>query len=224
MKILCVEDNQEISSLVSTILKREGHAVDACENGQDAFNKACMNIYDLIILDYNLPCKNGYEICRDLRSIKINSYIMFLTIKNDLKDKLDCLRIGGDEYMKKPFSNSELIEKVNALARRPKKVLSNPLEYKNLKLDINSKRAFFLDKNINLTKKEFTILYFLIMNKDIVVSRDLLLEKMWDMNIDPISNIIEVYMSKIKNKLKEKTGQGFIKNSRGVGYYIGNVN
>jgi DNA-binding response OmpR family regulator len=224
MKILCVEDNQEILTLVSTMLKKEGHAVDTCDNGQNAFNKACMNIYDLIILDYNLPCKNGYEICRDLRSININSYIIFLTIKNDLKDKLDCLRIGGDEYMKKPFSNSELIEKINVLSRRPKKVLSNPLYYKTLRLDLNSKRVFFLGKNINLTKKEFAILYFLIINKDIIVSRDLLIEKMWDMNIDPLSNIVEVYMSKIKNKLKEVTGHNFIKNSRGVGYYVGNVN
>jgi DNA-binding response OmpR family regulator len=224
MKILCVEDNQEILDLVYTILKQDGHAVDTCDNGQDAFNKACMNTYDLIILDYNLPCKNGYEVCKSLRSINVSSYIIFLTIKNALKDKLDCLRIGGDEYMKKPFSNSELIEKVNTLSRRPKKILSNPLFYKNLKLDINSKRAFFLDKNVNLTKKEFTILYFLIINKDIVVSRDLLLEKMWDNNIDPLSNVVEVYISKIKNKLKEKTGQSFIKNSRGVGYYVGNVN
>jgi CheY-like chemotaxis protein len=86
MKILCVEDNQEILTFVSTILKKESHAVDTCDNGQDAFDKACSNKYDLIILDYNLPCKNGYEICRDLRSININSYIMFLTIKSDLKD------------------------------------------------------------------------------------------------------------------------------------------
>jgi DNA-binding response OmpR family regulator len=142
MKILCVEDNQEILTFVSTILKKESHAVDTCDNGQDAFDKACSNKYDLIILDYNLPCKNGYEICRDLRSININSYIMFLTIKSDLKDKLECLRIGGDEYMKKPFSNLELIEKINVLSRRPKKILNNHIEYKSLKFDYNIDTKF----------------------------------------------------------------------------------
>jgi len=223
MKILCVEDNQELLNFVSTILNKEGHAVDTCDNGQNAFDKACLNKYDLIILDYNLPCKNGYEICKDLRSVNIDSYIMFLTIKSSLKDKLECFRIGCDEYMKKPFSNLELIEKVNVLSRRPKKIINNPVQYKTLKLDTNSKSVFFLNKNVNLTKKEFSILYFLIINKDMIVSRDLLMEKMWDMNIDPLSNVVEVYMSKIKNKLKEKTGQSFIKNSRGVGYYVGNI-
>jgi DNA-binding response OmpR family regulator len=221
MKILCVEDNQEILNFVSAILKKEGHAVDTCINGQNAYEKACLNIYDLIILDYNLPCKNGYEICKDLRSVNINSYIMFLTIKNDLSDKLDCLRIGGDEYMKKPFSNSELIEKINVLSRRPKLFLNKVIKYDEMTLNNNSKQLFYLTKKINLTKKEFSILYFLVINKDIVISKDLLIEKIWDMNLDPFSNIVEVYISKIKNKLKEETGKSFIKNKRGVGYYVG---
>lgn len=221
MKILCVEDNQEILRFVSTILKKEGHAVDTCINGQNGFEKARLNIYDLIILDYNLPCKNGYEICRDLRSIKVDSYIMFLTIKNDLKDKLDCFRAGCDEYMKKPFSNSELIERVNVLARRPKVYLDKIIKFDEMVLNNNSKQLYYLSKKIDLTKKEFSILHFLIINQDIVVSKDLLVQKIWDMSLDPCSNIVEVYISKIKNKLKKETGKSFIKNKRGVGYYVG---
>lgn len=223
MKILCVEDNQEILNFISTMLKKEGHVVDICDNGQNAFDMAFLNKYDLIILDYNLPCKSGYEVCKDLRSVKVDSYIIFLTIKSDTKDKIECLKAGGDEYMKKPFSNSELIERINALSRRPKKLIHNPIIYENLKLDINSKRAFFLNETINLTRKEFAILYFLLINKDIVISRDLLIEKLWDINVNPVSNVVEVYINKIKNKLKEKTGQSFIKNNRGIGYYIGDI-
>ena len=223
MKILCVEDNQEILNFISTMLKKEGHVVDICDNGQNAFDMAFLNKYDLIILDYNLPCKSGYEVCKDLRSVKVDSYIIFLTIKSDTKDKIEFLKAGGDEYMKKPFSNSELIERINALSSRPKKLIHNPIIYENLKLDINSKRAFFLNETINLTKKEFSILYFLLINKNVVISRDLLIEKLWDINVNTTSNVVEVYINKIKNKLKEKTGQSFIKNNRGIGYYIGDI-
>ncbi len=222
MKILYIEDDLDSIKIIKRILEKEYYIIEFATDGYDGLRKASMNEYDLIILDVNLPSKDGFEICKELR--KNNSTpIIFLTSNIADEDLIKGLKIGGDDYIKKPFNKEELVLRIENILKRPKNLIEHKIVFDDFLLSLDSKKLFFKDKEIYLTKKEFNILELLFLNKNIVFSRDDIFYKIWDENGNPFSNNVEVFIKNIRKKIKEVTKIELIKNVKGQGYYIGNI-
>ena len=177
-KILIVEDESSISDFVKLELEYEGYQVSIKEDGREGLKEALENDYDLIILDIMLPSMNGFEICRRLKREK-NTPIIMLSAKDSVTDKVNGLQIGADDYIPKPFAIEELLARINAIFRRVDSLDNYIVKFKDLVINRNSRTVSKNDKEINLTTKEYELLMILIDNKDKVVTRDELLEKIW---------------------------------------------
>jgi DNA-binding response OmpR family regulator len=178
------------------------------------------NQYDLIISDLMMPIMDGIELVKEIRKNKILSPILILTVRDSIKDKVIGLDCGADDYLTKPFSFDELTARVRALLRRNETTKENILSVGALKLDLVSHKASVSDIEINLTPKEFAILEYLLRNKNRVISRTKLVEHVYDLNFDSGTNVIDVYINKLRNKISNEKGDDFIKTIRGIGYVI----
>ena len=224
MKILYIEDDIKTIEAVKIILNKNYFIIDYETDGSAGLSKASMNNYDLIIMDINLPNKNGLDICKDLRSIKNTTPIIFLTSNKDEESLLDAFKIGGDDYMRKPFNKEELILRIETIFRRSNSnYLKDKINCGDFYLDLNSKKLFFKQHKIYLTKKEFNILELFFRNKNIIIDRQKIFDKVWDENDNPFSNILEVFIKNIRQKINKYTKIELIKNVKGSGYYIGNI-
>jgi len=221
MKILVVDDDLSISIQLKKYLEKNGFVVDVSNNGSSGLSLALSNVYDLILLDINLPGMDGVSVCANLRSSKIYTPIIFLTVKNELSNKIRSFNIGCDDYIVKPFSMRELILRINAISRRSKVLLEEVLEYEDLKMNLLNKEVYRNNKLIILSKKEFLLLKYLMLNIGSVLSRDNIFDNVWDMNANPASNIVEVYINKLRKKIDYNGAEPFINNLLGMGYYIG---
>ena len=218
-KILLIEDDNKISNLVKELLEEENYVVDQEFDGEAGFFKALEEPYNLILLDIMLPKMNGFKVCSKIRSVGNQTPILMLTAKSGEYDLEEGLDTGADDYLTKPFSSVELKARVRALLRRNKNK-GNTLIDEDLKLDIEARSVTFKDTEINLSEKEFDLLANLIENTGSVISKQELLEEVWD-NIYPKEeelNNVEVYIGYLRKKLKPFKVDEKIKTVRGFGY------
>ncbi len=220
MKILVVEDEERVAHFIQKGLKEEGHAVDVSYDGEDGEFLAEINDYDLIILDLMLPKKNGIVVCRELRASGVATPVLMLTARDSIEDKVRGLDAGADDYLAKPFAFEELLARVRALLRRQSDSKSPILKIADLELDPISRRVTRNDKAIRLTTKEYALLEYLLRNKDKVLSRTLIGEHVWDMNFDPESNVIDVYISHLRSKIDKGYEPPLLHTLRGQGYLL----
>ena len=218
-KILMVEDESSISDFVKLELEYEGYQVSIKEDGREGLKEALENDYDLIILDIMLPSMNGFEICRRLKREK-NTPVIMLSAKDSVTDKVNGLQIGADDYIPKPFAIEELLARINAIFRRVDSLDNHIVKFKDLVINRNSRTVSKNDKEINLTTKEYELLMILIDNKDKVVTRDELLEKIWGYEYEPETNVTDVYVRYLRSKLNNENKEEYIQTIRSVGYIM----
>lgn len=205
MRLLLIEDDQDIARSVSLALKEANYVVDTAEDGENGLFQVRTNNYDLLILDYNLPRLSGREILKAIRDEKINIPILVTTVHSDVVDRVDLLNLGADDYLTKPFVLSELLARIKAILRRPEKIQSRVLTLNGLELDSDKFIVTKNDQRIFLSSKEFALLEYLLLNKGRVLSRQEIMEHVWDMNADPFSNTIEVHIGNLRRKIETQT-------------------
>lgn len=220
MKILVVEDNPNIVNFLQKALEQQGYAIDIASDGKEGFYLATTNSYDIILLDIMLPYINGIDLCKDLRTYKINTPILILTAKEESEDIITGLDSGADDYMTKPFVLNELLARIRVLLRRNLTTYNNVLEFKDLKLDIVKKTLIRDKKNIELTAKEFAILELLVKNQNSIVSESMIIESVWDMNYVNASNLVKVYIYRLRNKINKGFKERYINNIKNFGYSL----
>ncbi len=217
MRVLLVEDEERLATTIARGLRREGMAVDVVLDGAAALDKAAFNNYDVIVLDRNLPKVHGDEVCRQLVARDCLSRILMLTAAGSIKDRVTGLDLGADDYLPKPFALSELVARIRALARRAAPAVPPVLARGDLTLDPAKHLAQRGDRDLNLTKKEFGVLEVLLSAEGRVVSAEELLEKAWDENADPFTNVVRVTIMTLRRKLGDPP---LIETVAGVGYKI----
>jgi len=220
MRVLIVEDEAEIASFIKKGLEAEGYSVDAAGDGKKGLDLARINDYDLIVLDIMLPEKDGLEVCRELRKEKTNVLVLILSVKSDSSVKVEALDAGADDYLTKPFSFEELLARIRALQRRGKTIMGPKLKVEDLEMDTAAHKVFRAGKLINLSKKEFSLLEYLMRNQGVVLTRAMILEHVWDMNADPFTNTVDVHIMELRDKIDEGHRKKFIQTVRGTGYKI----
>ena len=220
MKILLVEDNKKISDNLKSGLTILGFLVEVFEDGLQAYNHLLRNrgVYDLVLLDILLPNKNGVEICKDWRKNSINIPIIMLTALSEIDNKIEGLDGGADDYISKPFNIQEVAARINALMRRPVNFVNDILDFGFIKMDSTTHTVFFEKKEIDLTRQEFRILNYLLRHQNQVVTREQILANVWDFAFNGFSNVVDVHITNLRNKLGK--GNTIIKTVRGVGYEI----
>ncbi len=222
MRILVVDDDKNLCSTIKRGLEENAFAVDCVHNGDDGVYYASTTPYDLIILDVMMPLKSGFEVCRELRLEKNDTPVLMLTAKDDIEDRVTGLDLGADDYLIKPFDYSELLARVRALRRRKGKNRSPKLKISNLSLNTITREVRYKNNPIELTTKEFSILQYLMLNPDAVVSRRMIETHAWDYDFDSTSNLVDVYIRRIRQKIDPDMGKEIITTVRGAGYRIPN--
>lgn len=220
MRILVVEDEHKIANAIKKGLEQNGYAVDVVYDGEEGLDMALTENYDIIILDLMLPTMDGITICQNLRDENVSTPVLMLTAKSELDDKVTGLNCGADDYMTKPFSFAELLARISALLRRPQTMLNNTLKCADLEMDLNNFAVNRANKAINLSKKEFTLLEFMIRNKNQVLTKDSIIEHVWNYDADVLPNTVEVYMRYLRNKIDKPFKKELIKTVRGFGYML----
>jgi heavy metal response regulator len=220
MRILVVEDEKKVASFIKKGLEEEYYSVDTAPDGREGFHLALAEEYDLIILDVMLPFKDGFTILKELRQQNISAPVLFLTAKDSLTDKIEGLDLGADDYLTKPFSFEELVARVRALLRRSSQIKSLDLKAGDLILDTQTHKVHRNNAEISLTPKEYSILEYLIRNKNKIISRTVLTEHVYDYHFDTDTNVIDVYINKLRNKIDKGVDRQLLCTIRGVGYMI----
>lgn len=220
MKILLIEDEKKVASFIKRGLEEEFFTVDVAYDGEKGEFMALTSEYDLIILDILLPKKNGLDVLKSLRANKIDTPILILTAKGSIEDKVEGLNLGADDYLTKPFAFAELLARVRTLLRRSSSEKSNIIKVADLELDIVKHTVKRGDKIIDLTAREFALLEYMIRNKGRVLTRTMIAEHIWDYHFDTGSNIIDVYIRRLRKKIDEGFPKKLIHTIRGVGYTI----
>jgi DNA-binding response OmpR family regulator len=225
VKILLVDDNLSLLDQIRQILTSQRYIVETVSNGEEALDKLCENPFDLIILDIMMPKMDGFTALREMRQIKIDAPVLMLTAKGDSTDKVKGLDLGADDYLNKPFSMDELLARVRALLRRSTGQSQSVLEFRDLALDTVSRKVTTGGMPVELTPREFSILEFLLHNKDRVVTRFSLAEHVWGDDFDPfsMSNFMDVHMKNLRHKIGDTGTARIIRTVRGVGYIIGDT-
>ncbi len=220
MKILVIEDEKKVANFLQKGLKEEQYVVDVAYDGLDGEHLATTNDYDLILLDIMLPGKDGIEILKTLRQRQINIPVIMLTAKEMVEDKLEGFNAGCDDYISKPFSFEELLVRIRAVLRRGSGALSNVLTFADLTLDLISHKVIRDGREIELTAKEYTLLEYLVRNPNRVLTRTMIAEHVWDYNYDSFTNVIDVYINYLRNKVDRGFASKLIHTVRGVGYVL----
>ncbi len=222
MRVLVVEDEHKIASSIKKGLEQEHYAVDVTYDGTSGYDLASAEEYDLIILDLMLPDMNGIDICKKLRAQNIHTPILILTAKGQIQDKVEGLDSGADDYMTKPFSFEELLARIRALIRRPKDAVSTKLEARDLSLNTITYQVERNRQKIKLSGKEYALLEYLMRNTDRILSKEEIMNHVWDYDSDVLPNTIEVYIKNLRNKIDTPFPEltSLISTVRGFGYIL----
>ncbi|GJM80494.1 response regulator transcription factor [Paenibacillus timonensis] len=223
MRILIVEDEEDLARALAKGLKREGYAVDIALDGLIGWEMADTNEYDVMILDINLPELDGISLCQQIRrsSHHPDVLILMLTARSHPDEVEEGLDSGADDYLRKPFVFNELLARIRALLRRSSSVKSPVLQYEELTLDTNRKEVWFRKERISLTRKEFGLLEYLMLYPGEVISSERLLEHVWDIHADPLSSTVRVHINSLRRKLSHhdpEAGERYIQTVQGHGY------
>ena len=220
-KILLVEDEIKIANAIKRGLKYEGFEVSIATDGEEGLELGKTLDFDCIILDRMLPLKEGVEVCKELRKSNIKTPIIMLTAKSGVNDKVEGLDAGADDYLAKPFSLDELLARIRALLRRPNNIVSDELKVGDLILNTTTFEARRDDKLINLSKKEYDLLEYLMRNANRIISKEKIINHVWDFDSDILPNTVEVYMGYLRNKIdKPFKDKKMLQTVRGFGYKL----
>jgi DNA-binding response OmpR family regulator len=220
MRILLVEDEERIASFVARGLKEAHYVVDVAGDGEKGLFMAEVNDYDLLILDIMLPGKDGISVCRELRAKKIGFPILMLSAKDTTDDKVRGLNFGADDYLAKPFAFKELLARVQALLRRKSPDKGMVLTIGDLELNQLNHKVTRQGKEIELTSKEYALLEYMMLNSGKVITRTMISEHVWHEDFDSFTNVIDVYMNYLRNKIDKGSKNPLIRTVRGSGYTI----
>ena len=220
MRLLVIEDERKIARIITESLKREKYAVDAAYDGEEGFNLADSQPYDLLIVDRMLPGLEGMEIVKKLRENGKNMPILFLTALSTTEDKTLGLDVGADDYLTKPFAIDELLARVRALLRRPPIQQPDILKIDDLKIDKQQQAVTRAGNNIDLTSKEYALLEYLMQHPNQILSKETLIDHVWDFDADILPNNVEAYIKNLRQKIDKPFKKQLIKTVRGFGYRI----
>src|SRR6202162_3213598 len=223
MRLLLVEDDARIARLVDKGLREQSYAVDVSNTGDDALYQAAINTYDLVILDVMIPGKNGLEVCRELRKAGQRLPILMLTARDAVEDRITGLDRGADDYLTKPFEVRELLARLRALLRRSGQLRPAKITVADLVVDTAAQSVSRAGRNVTLTAKEYALVEFLARNAGRVVGRAEIAEHVWDESFDPFSNLIEVYVNRVRRKIDIGPAKALVHTRRGAGYFFGLV-
>jgi two-component system copper resistance phosphate regulon response regulator CusR len=220
MRILLVEDDVDVARFIRRGLVEQAYAVDVADEGEQALYLASLSAYDAVVLDVLIPAPDGMEVCRSLRASGSTVPILMLTARGSVDDRITGLDAGADDYLAKPFEFGELLARLRALLRRGGATTSALLQVGALEIDTRSHRVAVGDKPLTLTTKEYAVLEFLARNSGRIVTREEISEHVWNQDFDPFSNLIEVYMNRLRRHLARVTTGRFIHTVRGAGYML----
>lgn len=220
MKILLIEDAEEIALFTKRGLESELFTVDIAEDGEKGENMAMINNYDILIIDHNLPSKNGIDICKSLREVGKNYPIIMLTAEKDIEKKVEAFNNGANDYLTKPFAIEELVARTRALLRSKPESNNTQFSYKDVTIDLKKYTATRAQKTLNLRRKELALLEYFMRNPDMVLTRSMILEHVWDTNADPFTNTVDVHIRTLRQKLNFDSLEPLIETVRGIGYKI----
>jgi DNA-binding response OmpR family regulator len=220
--ILVVEDERRLAQVVRKVLEEEGHTVDVAHDGEDGLAMALDGSHDVILLDVLLPGIDGFEVCRRLRSERVDTPVLLLTALDSVEDRVRGLDAGADDYLPKPFAFQELLARLRALGRRRVQAREpDQIQTDDLVLDLRRRRAERAGKAIELSPKEFSLLEFLIRNEGRVVTRSQILDHVWGYDYSPDSNLVDVYVTYLRRKIDRGHERPLIRTVRGAGYALG---
>jgi DNA-binding response OmpR family regulator len=220
MRILVVEDNHRLSSSLQMNLAHEGYSVDTAYDGQEGQDLAELAAYDLILLDILLPKKDGLEVCRELRRRRIQTPILLLTARDSVDDRVQGLDCGADDYLVKPFAMRELLARLRALLRRNHPYTNGRLEIGNLVVDPVTHTVEREGSSIDLTPKEFALLEYFMYHPNQVVTRDMIEQHIWNYDFECSSNVIDVYVRRLRRKIDDPFEAKLLTTIRGIGYRL----
>ncbi len=220
MRLLLVEDEARVARFIARGLREQAYAVDLATNGDDALYQAAINTYDAIILDVMIPQKDGFAVCRELRAEGSRVPVLMLTARDAVEDRITGLDTGADDYLTKPFEFGELLARLRALLRRGGELRATIINVADLTIDTRGQQARRAGRLINLTTKEYALLEYLVRNAGRVVGREEIAEHVWDETFDPFSNLIEVYINRLRHKIDEPFDAPLIHTRRGAGYVL----
>lgn len=220
LNILLAEDDLRLGKLISHLLQKEFHRVDWVKNGQEAYDHARMEIYDVVILDWMLPGENGLSVCKRLRERGVQCGILFVTAKDANKDIISGLDSGADDYIVKPFEFNELIARIRAISRRKNKPLESLVSMDDFTLNLQTHELIRGNTVIELTKKEYHLLELLMRNQHQVLTREVLYEKLWGYDTEVSDNALDALVKLVRKKIDLPGKPSFIQNVRGIGYKV----
>ncbi|MBO9448339.1 response regulator transcription factor [Ruegeria sp. R14_0] len=225
MRLLVLEDDPKLGPWVEQGLREAGHVVDLFSDGKDALFAAIDQGYDVLVLDRMVPGLDGLSVLKALRQAKVTTPAIFLTALSEVDDRVEGLRAGGEDYLAKPFAFSELLARVEGLARRPgtPEETANELTAGDITIDLHKRTCVRQGKAVDLNPKEFLLLEVFLRSKGRVQTRTMLLEKVWDMNFDPTTSVVETHISRLRGKIEKPFGDTVIRNIRGTGYVFEQV-
>jgi len=222
MKILIIEDEEKIAKSIAKGLKQESYSVDISFTGEKGYQLASSGDYDLIILDLMLPDIDGFEICQKLKKFNVSTPILMLTARGEIEDKVNGLNFGADDYLVKPFNFDELLARIRAIARRPRHEISSILIYEDLILDTQKSEISRNGKIIQLSKKEYNLLEYLMKNSEKTLSKENIIDHVWEFDSEILYNTVEVYMGYLRTKIDKNFPNlpTLIQTVRGFGYKL----
>ena len=220
MRLLVVEDEQKVARFVTQGLEEEGYAVDVATDGETGLAMALDHVHDLIILDIQLPKKDGLQVIQELRRASVQTPVLLLTVRAAIEDKVLGLDAGADDYLTKPFAFQELVARIRALLRRGPETAPPVLRIGDLTLDPARRTVIRGDQKIELTAREFTLLDYFMRNSGRVLTRTMIAEHVWDYNFDPGTNVIDVYVNYLRKKIDASHEPKLLHTIRGAGYVL----
>jgi heavy metal response regulator len=218
--MLVIEDEPSVAGFLERGLREAGFAVDVADNGEDGCHTACTEHYDVIVLDLMLPGRDGLSVLGELRGRGLTTPVICLTARDAVDDRVKGLDLGADDYLAKPFSFAELLARIRALLRRGAALATNPIVVGDLSVDVVTRQVYRGGRRIDLSAREYALLEYLARHAGQVLSRTMILEKVWDMYQDPLTNVVDVHINRLRKKVDHGFAKPLVHTMRGVGYVL----